>query len=425
MFTAIDSSGNKIDAKSAVIGNLYKCPVCGQEVESRICGKIKAPYFAHKKNCKCTDNWHYDMSEWHISWQEKYPICNREVVMTADGKTHRADICIGDYVIEFQHSPISLDDVNERNRFYCSCGKRVIWVFDCIDKMLQEKICFLENESSGVNFVFKWKRASKSLRNIIPQSSTDVVVCMQLLDEENEIEQVIRTDISWEVGNYADYSKFYTSTDTVDIFSEEGISKLFKRIQDKIDLEKRNRENRARMIAEEKAKLELGLYDPLIEYLGTDNSIHVYKCFANNNDELPEDACRLCQYHEYVNDSMCVFRFDHIRSSNVERVFHDKNNYVTKVIFKDGQVELFEKANPPRYTLCEIWNVYGDMDVARVRNVRTNRYFQIKVDPNLQLKRKGKIEGKLSTDGRSYTPKYYEIYYADRPEWEMKWFIKK
>ena len=27
MFTAIDSSGNKIDAKSAVIGNLYKCPV--------------------------------------------------------------------------------------------------------------------------------------------------------------------------------------------------------------------------------------------------------------------------------------------------------------------------------------------------------------------------------------------------------------
>ena len=46
-----------------------------------------------------------------------------------------ADVLINGYVIEFQHSPISRDEIKERNEFYTNCGYKVIWVFDANDKI--------------------------------------------------------------------------------------------------------------------------------------------------------------------------------------------------------------------------------------------------------------------------------------------------
>lgn len=38
------------------------------------------------------------------------------------------------YVIEFQHSPISAEEFDERNKFYTSIGKKVVWIFDVQEK---------------------------------------------------------------------------------------------------------------------------------------------------------------------------------------------------------------------------------------------------------------------------------------------------
>lgn len=44
-------------------------------------------------------------------------------------ETHIADICIGNYVIEVQHSSMDLDTFNERTVFYTELGYKLIWIF--------------------------------------------------------------------------------------------------------------------------------------------------------------------------------------------------------------------------------------------------------------------------------------------------------
>lgn len=135
MKIALDANGNRVDAKVADKGQTYSCPVCGEKVVPKATiSKVICPHFAHKAKSLC-DEWKSDMSEWHYSWQEKFPLGCREVVLEKDGVKHRADVLIKDTVIEFQHSPISVEEFNARNQFYLGCGKHVIWIFDMTNKI--------------------------------------------------------------------------------------------------------------------------------------------------------------------------------------------------------------------------------------------------------------------------------------------------
>ena len=60
------------------------------------------------------------MSDWHYDWQNQFPVDNQEIVFTKDNKIHRADVFINNTVIEFQHSPITEAEFNDRNNFYKS-----------------------------------------------------------------------------------------------------------------------------------------------------------------------------------------------------------------------------------------------------------------------------------------------------------------
>ena len=133
MIKAKEKNGEPILINNAIKGNVYFCPTCGEPLTIKA-QKSKAvkPYFSHKKGTLCTDTWHYDMSEWHRTWQEKFPEECREVVVEKNGVMHRADVLINKTVIEFQHSPITYEEILERNNFYLSCGYRVVWVFDAM-----------------------------------------------------------------------------------------------------------------------------------------------------------------------------------------------------------------------------------------------------------------------------------------------------
>ena len=101
-------------ARNAKKGEHYTCPVCGGEVIPRQ-GAVKAWHFSHV--IPCMDNWNHDMSDWHREWQDKFPPQCQETIVEKDGVKHRADVLVDDTVIEFQHSPISADEVNKRNAF--------------------------------------------------------------------------------------------------------------------------------------------------------------------------------------------------------------------------------------------------------------------------------------------------------------------
>jgi hypothetical protein len=104
------------------------CIDCGEEVISK-CGPINADHFAHKPGANCNTRFHDNKSEWHIRWQHTInptiPGENVEVTIKSNDLVKRADmINKANYVVEFQHSHLPLDERLEREEHY----KNMIWV---------------------------------------------------------------------------------------------------------------------------------------------------------------------------------------------------------------------------------------------------------------------------------------------------------
>ena len=160
MHFAIDEKGNRINAIFAEKGKKYICPECGGTVILKY-GEIKEPHFAHY-GCECTDSWHYDMSEWHLSKQEYFDEQYREVVCTDGRRSHRADILKDGVVLEFQHSPITAEEFNDRNSFYMSLGYKVVWVFDVEEQIENEDLYFEETKNNRDQM--RWKYPKQVLK---------------------------------------------------------------------------------------------------------------------------------------------------------------------------------------------------------------------------------------------------------------------
>lgn len=134
MFKAFDQDSNMIKIEQAEESGKYYCPVCkGTLLVKAKKSETIAAHFAHRSRKDC-DTFSHDMSDWHKAWQDRFPLKNQEVPLPFDNPCHRADVLAYGYVIEFQHSPISIDEFDERNRFYTSIGKKVVWVFDVREK---------------------------------------------------------------------------------------------------------------------------------------------------------------------------------------------------------------------------------------------------------------------------------------------------
>ena len=113
MLIAIDKDGNSLlslaDGKRVHIDDAnktekYYCPSCKSELILKR-GEERIHHFAHRKCDECKDSWHYDMTDWHYQWQNRFPPECQEVVKNHNGETHRADVLIEEFktVFEFQH----------------------------------------------------------------------------------------------------------------------------------------------------------------------------------------------------------------------------------------------------------------------------------------------------------------------------------
>ena len=128
----------------AVKGMQGICPSCGSEMIAR-CGTLKVHHWAHKHKHQC-DRWWEPETEWHRAWKGHYPENWQEIVMPdpSTGEKHIADVQTDNgLVLEFQHSPIHVDERTSRERFY----KNMVWVVDgCRSK--RELKRFLDNRES-------------------------------------------------------------------------------------------------------------------------------------------------------------------------------------------------------------------------------------------------------------------------------------
>jgi competence protein CoiA len=105
----------------ATPGDRAVCPGCLGRVIAK-CGEVNAWHWAHEAGADC-DPWSEGESSWHLAWKAKASPLRCEVVIDR----HRADIVNrSGTVIELQHSPLTSDQVREREEFYGD----MIWLVD-------------------------------------------------------------------------------------------------------------------------------------------------------------------------------------------------------------------------------------------------------------------------------------------------------
>ena len=120
-------NGNKEEATPGAKG---KCIFCDSEMIA-YCGEIRTYHWKHKdvKNC---DSWFEPETNWHRDWKNLFKTEYQEYIFhnTKTKEKHIADVynIKTGVVIEFQHSPISPDEINSRELFY----KKMIWVVDIL-----------------------------------------------------------------------------------------------------------------------------------------------------------------------------------------------------------------------------------------------------------------------------------------------------
>lgn len=149
MLYAIDQNDDKV---LPIKSGEHRCPVCLSKVVAKI-GSINAPHWSHLVKSDCPSS--KAETEWHLTWKSLFFSSKVEI---RKGK-HVADVLLdGDTAIEFQHSSISVGDIESRNNNY----KRIIWVVNG-DTIGGEFL--LSRKDYGHTFKFKRRKKSWSYMN--------------------------------------------------------------------------------------------------------------------------------------------------------------------------------------------------------------------------------------------------------------------
>lgn len=219
----------------------YICPHCNSKLIQKR-GSIIVHHFAHESITDC-DTWSHEMSDWHKDWQEQFPRENREVDIKVNGKTHRADVCINGYIIEFQHSPMSANEFDERNNFYTKAGYRVIWIFDLSKQFDNRQIVFnkfVDIDENSYKILYNWNHPIHTFDNYYPHKNKNVLLFFQFGEEDvvdvvshDSIEVLMLNRVVWAIEDnetgYSNFKRFYVRHDSLSFDESE---KHYKDIED-------------------------------------------------------------------------------------------------------------------------------------------------------------------------------------------------
>lgn len=146
-------NGERIEA---IPNNIGICPICKSEVISK-CGDINIWHWSHKNMDDC-DSWSSGETLWHREWKNNFPEKNQEVTIKGtlfSPKSHRADVKLDNgLVIEFQSSPITSEEITERESFYGD----MIWVI----KLSKNNHIRTTGTYGNNSYSFRWLYPRKS-----------------------------------------------------------------------------------------------------------------------------------------------------------------------------------------------------------------------------------------------------------------------
>lgn len=295
MFFALDSNNNRIGADKASKGHEYSCPCCNEEVI--LCkGSIKRHYFKHKSYSDCVA-YNNDMCDWHIRMQEYFSEKYREVVFKDSSGVHRADVCIGNYIFEFQHSYISVEDFNERSMYYINKGYKVIWVFDTNTKFERYEISETENDYYIV------KRPLGLWRKMLKHPSICICFSLHFDDSADEAEDMV-IKVCW---SNKDYNVVKLASEWVSLCDNFDKGYFFK-LSESV---KQSMKPRYRLVYEGIKGHKISEYFCLSTGTWRDNCRHCTSCLNVNN--YYNGTVYRCKepYKRNINERYTAPEYDH------------------------------------------------------------------------------------------------------------------
>lgn len=116
---------------------------------------LKRSHFKHKNDPNGEG-----MCEWHKNWQSHFEITEKPI------GNRFADACVDNIVLEFQHSRIPKNLIDERKLNYDKHNKELLWIIDCKDSVTIDE---LENNRYMITFNKNqlWKYENFISHNII------------------------------------------------------------------------------------------------------------------------------------------------------------------------------------------------------------------------------------------------------------------
>ncbi len=409
MLFALNENGDRISICSAKKTEEYFCPQCGCKLILKM-GSVRHHHFAHPNTTICNDSWHYDMTEWHYEWQNKFPKEYQEIVKVADNQKHRADILIEDskVVIEFQHSPLSPTEFEDRNTFYNKLGYRVVWIFDVEDQYQNDLI---DNYKGNI---WSWKHHKRTF-DCFDYRNKMVDLFLQL---DNSTPSLIK--VTWctdenGLSKFATDGKFYDEDYILHNYDQKNEFPL-SQLKDKL--------------------IKLNSKDHTTYYFGCPIS-STHKC-ANNKMEISKNMyseimpCEDCKYayHTWQYDEIiCNKRFIDLSldpDTLVKIESKDKYGFINKISYLENNTRKI--INLPAYESIIFKNIFSLWEdnhvVAIFKNIRTNNYVKIIKNPKEQLSRYHRVYGYFSSDPYSFPQQSKELYDLNEPEWIITWSKK-
>lgn len=407
MYFAVDSKGKRVYIDKADSSFTYFCPVCGAELSIKR-GTMKAHHFAHHPSVSaCADNWHYDMSEWHRSWQSKFPLDAQEVVMKG-GETHRADVFLAKRktVIEFQHSRLSFEEFQKRNIFYSSFGYKVVWVFHMASVFESGNMDYLDMNTCTK---FKWASPFQTFNSFNPSREGDVSLYFQVFDDM-ESDDCSLIHVTWAApsGFRRFCGEMLSENEFLSAYGESQI-----------------------LCADDTPAAARELYDNLISCRGVDGYDFWHGCVDKEDYIVSEEECNYCPYRASFVQGGCVKRFHDMIDGHVKRIVKDDYGRVVSVVLQDHCGEnvtcKFSAIPSPGRRLDELWDELENVRVARFRNLLSGYEVQLTDSPSIMAKKyRGRIYGKIKfPSAEQYGKDSREVYCWDRAEWVLTWFARK
>lgn len=164
---------------------------------------IKRSHFRHKEN--------NPMSEWHKEWQDNFNEIEIQI------GNCRADAIIGNIILEFQHSPISMDNVKIRNDNYTENNKILNWIINGNDIIVEKLI----TNNYLLIFNTEWK-----YRNFLNND----YIYLDILDTDDNIDYIYKIIPINVKSNMIELNERYTKDEFID--SIKNNVSIWKNIND-------------------------------------------------------------------------------------------------------------------------------------------------------------------------------------------------